>query len=96
MILFTGWNTYDNIHREDQLGRDLFGAGNAMKDYHGFNEKRKIYISYGGGNNNGILSEVHLRKILNEDLDRIVGVYDGVIKQLHSFLNFLDILILLI
>merc|ERR1711884_294205 len=78
VILFTGWNTYDKIHVADQEGRDLFGAGNAMTNYYGFNGRRKIYISYGGGNNNVILSEVHLRKILDEDLDRIKEDYDGV------------------
>ena len=88
MILFTGWKTWDQIQSEDQVGRDLFGAGNAIKDYHGHNEKRKIYISYGGGNNDGIMSEVDLKRILNEDLDRIVGVYDGVIKKIDSYLIF--------
>ena len=82
VILFTGWTTFNEIQQHDKLGREFFGGGNATKDYHGFNEKRKIYISYGGGNDNGIMSEAVLKRILNQDLDLIEREYDGVIKIL--------------
>ena len=84
VILFTGYNTWANIRNEDAAGREAFA--DRTKDYHGHNGKRKIYISYGGGNDNGIMSKRELDDIHNH-LDEIKQDYEGVMK-LQKFISY--------